>query len=148
MGKRLRTILWALLSDTLLLPLAYAPGGSGALPYALGSLRRERLTEGNISAATDIRLDKRGHKVYAGVEMGVRSSTISDDTASPQAPADHRTDRTAALRVAFGRESMGLTYKAGARLRASPGLRSLVGHAAFLTSRRAAGRDPARRGWG
>lgn len=106
----------SLLSDTLLLPLAYAPGGSGALPYALGSLRRERLTEGNIEAATDIRLDKRGHKVYAGVEMGVRSSTISDDTASPQAPADHRTDRTAALRVAFGRESMGLTYKAGARL--------------------------------
>lgn len=52
----------------------------------------------------------------AGVEMGVRSSTITDDTASPQAPADHRTDRTAALRVAFGRESMGLTYKAGARL--------------------------------
>lgn len=113
--KSLRETL-SLLSDTVLLPLAYATGGDGALPYALGSLRRERLTEGNIDAATDIRLDKRGHKLYGGVEMGVRSSAISDDTASPQAPADRRTDRTAALRVAFGRESMALTYKVGARL--------------------------------
>lgn len=113
--KSLRETL-SLLSDTVLLPLAYATGGDGALPYALGSLRRERLTEGSIDAATDIRLDKRGHKLYGGVEMGVRSAAISDDTASPQAPADRRTDRTAALRVAFGRESMALTYKVGARL--------------------------------